>query len=321
MMLNWQIIKSLLEKPWGQSEQDATQVAATLLEARQLANAAYSKEDRKSFEESEKILYLINTSNCFGKPLQDTPSLVYGTLLRAKLSSVLKSAEQNIPLKLNFEEMKKALENLVNEADQKDHTLIDEIGNSESWKGLLLYSKNWVVTAYGFLEQLALLLQHCQGDARHIVQENIADEFEGTPHPILRNRFLQRIGIQYHPIRALEDEDYLVEAMSVLNFRTGISSLNDPYYALGSFYTVEAVFCLISGRLKKILPKFKIQEEAYEMFHLHSTVDQDHAIQWMQGIEGPHITPQQRSRVVVGATAQMKIRHQLFEAMRNRLRI
>ncbi len=319
-MISLKTIQTQLSDPFGPYEIEPADLASFLAEAKKIANLAYVSADPKAFEEAERLLYYMNIHGGFGAPFQTLPSMVWGALMRAKLKAALQNARTGVPSEMNFKEMKIALEDLVKVAQEKDHTLIDEIGKNNDWSALSIYSKNFTVTAYGFTEQLALLYRHTQDKTRQIVQENISDEFDKTPHPELRSRFNRRTGTAFIPEQIFEDEDYLIEAVSVLNFRTGISSLHYPYYALGSFYTVEAVFSLISEKLNNILPNFKLDEEAVEFFQLHATVDKGHAEEWLEGIETPTITPRDRSAVVVGATAQLNIRHQLFEAVRNRLK-
>jgi pyrroloquinoline quinone (PQQ) biosynthesis protein C len=319
-MISIKTIQSQFIDPFGPYEIEPKDLTSYLTEAKKLANAAYVSGDRKAFEEAERLLYFINIQAGFGEPFQILPSVVWSTLMRGKLKVALQNVRPGVPSEMNFKEMKNALEALIQVAQEKDHGLIDEIGNNKDWTALSLYSKNFTVTAYGFTEQLALLYRNCHDKTRQIVQENISDEFDKTPHPELRNRFNRRTGTDFIPKQIFEDEDYLIEAISVLNFRTGISSLNYPYYALGSFYSVEAVFSLVSEKLNNILPNFKLDEEAIEFFQLHATVDKGHAEEWLEGIESPKITPRDRSAVVVGAAAQLNIRHQLFEAIRNRLK-
>lgn len=306
--------------PLGLQVEDPKRLNEVFLEAKLLGDRAYLKGEPRAFASAERMLYLIHVLTGFSEPLQPGPAAAWGALMRAKLSAALSLGSHPQPGEIGFLELKKELEKLVQEAEEQDHSFIDEISAKGDLKGLVLYAKNWIVTAYGFVEQLAGLFQHCQGRFRRVVQENIADEFRDTPHPELRERFLKRIGVHYDPIAALEDPDYLVEAMSVLNFRTGVTKMSNPYYALGSFYSVEAVFSLVSHKLTQGLPGFGLEKESYEMFTLHATVDKDHAADWVAGLNDPSVTGRDRALVLIGAKAQMHIRHRLFSAMREKLR-
>ena len=290
----------------------------SLREAVELAEDAYLRKDTEALERAERLLYWIHTANSFGQPLLATPQLVWGILMRAKLKTALRETSKGIPAELSAEELRDALLAETVRAERRDHSFIDAIAARGRLEDLVLYSKNWMVTAHGFIEQLASLLPHCSAAQRRIVQENISDEFQGTPHPELRERYLRRIGVDYSPLAALEDPHYLTEAMSILNYRTGVTTLSDPFYALGSFYSVESVFCLISEKLVRALPRFGLNELDYEMFKLHSTVDEGHAEEWLGAIELPGITPVNRAEVLTGARAQMNLRHRLFDAMRAR---
>jgi pyrroloquinoline quinone (PQQ) biosynthesis protein C len=319
-MISINVLRSQFSDPLGPYEIEPKDLASYLAEAEELAKAAYLSGDRKAFEESERLLYFINYQSGFGPPVQILPSLIWSTLIRGKLKSALQNARKEIPSEMSFKEMKNSLENLVQVVQERDHSLIDEIGNSKNWKALALYSKNRTISAFGFDEQLALLFRNCHDETRQVIQENISDEYDKTPHTELRHRYNVKTGTVFVPEKVFEDEDYLIEGISLLNFRTGICSLNYPYYALGSFYSIEAVFSQISEKLNNILPMFKLDDEAMEFFQLHATVDKGHAEEWLEGIETPKITPPDRSAVVVGAAAQLHIRHQHFEAIRNRLK-
>jgi len=288
-----------------------------LRESEALAVKAYRDQDPASFEQAERFLYLIHSLNGFSPPLPLRPSLLWNRLVQYKLEAAFERAQQGVPACLSFNDLRESLEVLVKEAEEKDHSFIDEIGKIHEWSHLILYAKNWMVTAYGFVEQLAAVFQHCNGQIRKVVQENISDEFSNTPHRELRERFLKRIQVNFQPLEVLRDSDYLIEAISVLNYRTAVSHLRRPFYALGSFYSVEGVFSLISAKLTRTLPRFGLEEKSYEMFSLHAEVDADHAKDWLTGLDDPKLSDQDRAQALIGARAQMETSHLLFEKMRS----
>jgi len=309
-----QLEKGLKEpiKPEGFSAEELTEAFE---QARLLAENAYVKKSPEAEKQAERILYLLHTLNHFAPPLQAQPGLIYGVLGRAKLRKALFLEQKTEPA--SPAAMRKELEELVKGAEENDHPILNEICAFPDPSGILIYAKNWMITAHGFINQLAALFQRAPNKLRKVVRENMGDEFEGTEHAVLRDRFLQDIGVKYSPQEALRDPDYLFESMSVLNYRTLISSISNPYYAFGSFYSIEGVFYQVSRRLTQGLRKRGLPEETFEMFTLHSEVDHDHANEWMESLEAANLTDMERGWVVAGGRAQMRIRHRHYEAMKS----
>jgi len=292
----------------------AQSASEALEQAQQLAEAAYLEKNPDAESHAEKILYLIHSLNHFAPPLQELPAILWGTLSRAKVVDAMEKQQSIQPA--SREMTKSILEGLVLEAEEKDHPILDEICSLPDPKGISIYAKNWIITAQGFINQLASLFQRSPRNLKKVVRENMEDEFKGTEHAVLRDRFLQSVGVHYSPQEALKDPEYLSESMSVLNLRTLLTTLSNPYFAFGSFYSIEGVFYQVSRRLTQGLRKRGLPEDSFEMFTVHSEVDEDHASEWLEGIDKANLTDAERGCVVAGARAQMRTRHRHYEAMK-----
>lgn len=239
--------------------------------------------------------------------------MAWNILVRSKLESSLRwrSTKQ-----IGADEMREHLERSVRAADAEDHDILDQVAAHEDIRGLIIYTKNWFGSTNGFTEQMIALSQRCNNMVRHVVVRNLLDELEGTTHDALRVRYLEHIGLRYDAMRAHEDPDLLTEAFSVLNFRTALSSLNNPSFALGSFYSIESVFSMVCRRLLHGLRKRGFPDPSIEIFRTHVETDENHAAEWLDILEKAALSPQERGWVVEGARAQLAIRHELFLAMR-----
>ena len=288
-------------------------MAEAFSQARLLAESAYVEKNREAESQAERILYLIHTMNHFAPPVQAQPALIWGVLGRAKLWDALQVQQSIAPV--TRETLREELQELVKTAEKNDHPILDAICGYHDLKGVRIYAKNWMVTAHGFINQLGALFQRAPAKLKPVVRENIDEEFEGTEHTVLRERFLKAIGVQYSPDAALRDPDYLFESMSVLNYRTLICSLSNPFFAFGNFYSIEGVFYQVSRHLAQGLRKRGMAEADIEMFTLHGDLDEDHAAEWLAGLEAADLTDLERGQVLAGARAQMKIRHRHYEAM------
>lgn len=312
--LHLDTLRAWLENPFGGAAPDAKSLSHAYQEAAILAEAAYGERNKAAEAHAERVLYLIHTLNHFAPPLQAIPSVIWSALARAKLHDALFVQQEAPPLSETA--WKEILPTFAQEADLRDHPLLDEICAAAEPRALAIYAKNWMVTAHGFVNQLASLFQRAPGHLRTVVRENMGDEFKGIEHAVLRDRFLKSVGVDYSPRHALEDPDYLPESMSVLNYRTALTSLANPYFAFGSFYSIEGVFYLVSRRLACGLRARGFDEAAFEMFTVHSEVDHDHAREWVESLEAADLNDQERGWVVAGARAQMRLRHEHYEALR-----
>jgi pyrroloquinoline quinone (PQQ) biosynthesis protein C len=294
------------------------QLADAVRDAHALSAAAYEDGEPEAVRQAETLLHTIHVQNGFFPPTGGTASIVWGVLMRDKLAAALRTHLPDGPV--SVDDMRSTLEGAVAKADEQDHTFIDEAIARPDLRGLVIYAKNWFGSTHGFAAQLASLSQRCRGEVRQVVLSNLMEEFNGVEHDELRARFIRRIGLDFDPNRAPEDGDVAVECLSLLNYRSGVSTMRSPAFSLGSFYTIEAVFPPVCRRLLTGLRARGFEEDAIETFRLHVETDENHAAEWMEILQSDELTGEDRARVVAGGLAQLDIRHQMFDATRAMLR-
>jgi pyrroloquinoline quinone (PQQ) biosynthesis protein C len=308
-------VQQELKDPLGQPEPGPELLGRVLSEAYSLAHEAYELKNPSAKAFTERLLFTIHANNSFAPPLQGISAILWSIFMRAKLRTTLTPYLNNGAR--NAQEMKKQLEKAVREADAEDHPWIDEVTSAPDLRGVIIYTKNWFGSTHGFAQQLLSLCQRCREKIQIVVLENVAEEFGVIEHEALRQRFVERIGgSRFDPQRALDDPDQMTESFSLANYRTGISTLKNPSFALGSFYSIEAIFPPVCRRLLVNLRKRGFDEYSLESFSLHIEKDEDHAAEWMKILEESSLSPEDRERVVAGALAQLHLRHEMFNAMR-----
>jgi len=308
---NLNAIREALSKPLEGQEPTSEVIMEATSEALQLARDAYDKKDPAAQAEAERVLYVANVANHFAGPMHAVPGIFWQTLTRAKMRLALPAGGGET----SQAQMQSQLEAAVAAHDEKAHALVDRIVADPELRALTVFAKNWYVTAHGFTQQLNAMAQRCGGELRKVVLHNLADEVSGTDHEILRARFRERVNASYDPKTAPTDPDLVTGAFGVLNYRTGVNSLNSTAYALGSFYTVEAATPLMCKRLVPGLRKRGFEEAAIETFSLHLEADEDHAAEWMEVINTATLSEADRANVVKGALGQLEARQRWFTEM------
>ena len=311
-----------LGSPLGDVEMTAELQAQVTAEASALAAQAFEDGESQALAYAERILYIIHSRSSFAPPLQAFTGSIWGTLMRAKLRTSLPNYAGCDAV--NAAEMKRILEAAVDAADQRDHAVLEDIAGEGDLRGLVVYTKNWYGSTHGFTTQLISLAQRCNGKPQFAaafmeVLENLQDEFGEGSHPEMRSRWPKRIGLDYSPENSMTDADQLTESFALQNFRTGLSCLTDPSYALGSFYSIEAIFPGVCRRLYSTLRGRGFDEEDVITFKLHAEVDVDHAAEFMNSLQGCSLSPQERLRIVNGGLAQLEVRSRMFSAIKDLL--
>ncbi|GAC1351016.1 MAG: hypothetical protein NVS3B20_00490 [Polyangiales bacterium] len=302
---------------------DAEELTLAARESTALARAAFEEGAPDAISTVERLLYVIHTQTGFGPPLSAVASVCWSTLMGAKLKATLARAE--VPAEISAEEMVKQLTAAVQQVETRDHPLLDIVTRSKDPKGLVVYTKNWYSSTHGFTKQLFSMVRHCHGIQEFSLilnagLENINEECDPqTPHYEMRARWLNRLGVEYSPSSAIKDADQTTEAISLQNFRTGLSNLFDPTYALGSFYTIEAGFPGVCRRMYAGLSARGFDDEALAVFKSHSGMDTEHAEEWLTAIRDSPLSPSQRAQVLRGGLMQVALRHEMFEAIRRRI--
>ncbi len=308
--------------PLGRCDLSPSQLADVACEAAQLADAAYARDDSASIDYVERVLYVLHVQNRFAPPVHGVGSVLWSTLMRAKLRHHLRLV--TIENESSIEACTALLKGTLDAVEKEDHPLIDQVAHDQNSAGLATYVKNWYCSTHGFTTQLLSLTQRCNGVPSLVpifeaCLQNIHDEFFDTPHPQLRTRLPEYLGIRYSTEAALGDDDYLTEAFSLQNFRTGIACLCDPTYALGSFYSIEAVFSSVCRRMYPALRARGFPDDVIATFRIHDGADEAHSTAFMDAIRNCQFNDADWANFLSGALVQLKLRSRLFRAMRDRV--
>ena len=183
-----------------------------------------------------------------------------------------------------------------------------------------VWATNWYGSCHGFSAQLAALVQRTTGDAKKVVIENLADEFDDkVTHDVLRIRFYESLGLSFKAGEALDDPDRVLEATELVNARTGLSYLKDPLWALGCFYGVEANWppeCRIHVEINR---SRGLDDHTLEYWTGHAFADDHHSAEWLAALEGMCRSDQDCAAAVDGAVIQLRLRWQMYDAIARRI--
>ena len=314
------IRRQLREPP---TDRDPGDVETASRESLVLAHEAFTLGDGDARALAERVLYATHAYNCFAAPMQTTLAVVWANLSRAKLRPLL--VERVGEPTLTYHEMCQHLEAAVEEADRRDHGVLERLDD----QGLVLYAKNWWTSTHGFEEELISTLQRSSHVVRQMLFDNLSDELggDGKPHIELRAAALRGFGVDYQPDDAgvldhggaFDDPDVLTEAFSVANVRTLYSLLPDPAWSLGSFYTIEAFFPAVCRRILAALRRQGTAEDDVYFWALHGEVDVEHSAEWLEGIKQAEFGDDVHARIVNGAINHLLARSELFTALSQRV--
>jgi hypothetical protein len=135
------------------------------------------------------------------------------------------------------------------------------------------------------------------------LSDEIADQYSRTPHHVLRYRILERAGTSFDVPRGADDPDMLTESFALHNFRTALTTLPTPMYALGSVYGVEANWVKETPLLDEQLRAAGYDSRVVESFNVHANLDQKHTQEWLEMVLNIPLTPEQSAQVLTGCTA------------------
>lgn len=312
--LNLEVLRTSLADPLGLPEPSIQDLSGLREQVCALAVGAYRDADPKALAEAEALLYTIHVTNSFSAPVQPIPATIWGVLIRAKLDQALNQFGGCEDLG-STSEMTDRLLGAVEEWGAHNHPFLDVMAGDEGDRALIVFTKNWYGSTYGFSQELSALAQRCDREAKAVVIENINDELSGDTHDTLRARFFHRVGLQFDPGRELDDPDRSTESFALLNFRAGLCALNNPLLALGCFYTMEANWPPECKRHIKNLRGRGYDDESLEYWSDHATTDEDHSAEWLKLLEKICTTGRQRALVVDGAVTHLRVRHVMYDAM------
>jgi pyrroloquinoline quinone (PQQ) biosynthesis protein C len=285
-----------------------------LSEANLLADRAYSENDQAAVDLAERLLYLVHATTNFSPPISCVGGIVWPVLMRAKLRAELGGfrVPENITTKTFVEHFSKA----VRQADD-DNSVVTEIGNAKDRANMVRYVKNYLCCTGGFTHQLFSLTKHSSGKLRKVLVDNIGDEFtDGKEHRDLRYIWPRQLGLEVVPADIVRDPEFLTEAFSVQNFRTGLSLLPKSLAGVGMFYSVEALFPNLAGRLRKALMQVGLEEKYLEHLILHETADVEHLESGLKVICATIKDDKELHEVLAGALVHLKLRHKMMTAIR-----
>jgi pyrroloquinoline quinone (PQQ) biosynthesis protein C len=305
--------------PFGIALSDYQRMHEIIDEASELAHEAYENQNAEAIAHAERLLFTITINNSFVAPLSSEVAFAWDILMGAKLKATITPHLIDNRCR-NLEDLQLLLRGAVAKADREDHPWIDEILKDSPYEqNFKVYVKNWYITAYGFCHQLISLGQHCNVETERVVFANVADELRGTDHATQRAQFFEGIcGKPFNPREALKDPDILTEAFSLFNYRSGVATLQNPSFALGSFYAVEAAYVPSCERLLKGLHKHAFRnKEILDYVTEHGILDVKHSEEWLEVMKKADLTQRDFQYVAAGALAQLDIRHQWFNKMRS----
>lgn len=310
------VMSASLERSWDESPPD--EISAAVREASDLALRA--TEDPVARAEMERLLYVIHASTGFCIPVQSVAAAVWNTLARAKLAREFQPLFDRVPV-VSFAEFRDRYLAALRAVDDRDHTFFAAAAAASDLRPLRVYAKNWYASTHGFTHQIVATAHRCLSSRKywHLAKsfvENLSEEYEGTPHPILRRRWVDELGIEYTPASAIGDAEQCTEAFALQNYRTIVASLPDPLYGVGSFLSIEGVFVGVCKQLHPLLKGRGFQDDVISTFELHGEADEDHVRELLDAIEASDLGPTELARVAAGAFTQLHLRSQMFDAIR-----
>jgi len=306
-------IRRQLADPWASDDTltlDAREISA-------LATRAYIDDDRAARREAEALLYFINIDNCFAPPLHPAAAMAWTTLMRTKLGALRRRFGGCEPI--GVAEMRRRLEDAVGRWGAYNHPVLATLRDGDL-AAYRIWAKNWFGSCVGFSSQLAALVQRTSGDAKKVVLENLADEFDHrVTHDVLRTRFYESLGLTFDVAGALDDPDRVLDATELLNARTGLAFLRDPIWALGCFYGVEANWPPECRLHLDINRRRGLDDHTLEYWTGHATADDHHSAEWLSVLESTCKTEAQCAAAVDGAVIQLRLRWQMYDAIAERI--
>lgn len=310
-----------LSDPWAQDDPGPAALAEAAERFHVLARRAYGDGDPGARSDAERILYEINIASCFAPPLHAVPALAWTTLMRAKLAQLRRTFGGCEPI--DVAEMSRRMKAAVAQWGAYNHPVLKRFAELPDNLGAYrVWAKNWYGSCHGFSAQLAALVQRTSGDAKRVVLENLADEFDHkVTHDALRIRYYESLGLHFDAASALDDPDRVVEATELLNARTGLCFLRDPLWALGCFYGVEANWPPECRLHLDINRRRGVDEHTLEYWTNHAFADDHHSAEWLAVLEKCCTSPRDCAAAVDGAVIQLRLRWQMYDAIASRITV
>ena len=312
-------LRRQLADPWALEDAGQAMLGAAAEELHLLAQRAYEQADEPSRREVEEILYFINIDNCFAPPLHSIAAVAWTTLMRVKLAALRRRFGGCEPI--DVAEMSRRVRAAVEQWGAFNHPLLARLRqHPDDLTAYRIWAKNWFGSCVGFSAQLAALVQRTNGQAKKIVLENLADEFDDrVTHDTLRIRYYESLGLRFAAAEALNDPDRVLEATELLNARTGLASLRDPIWALGCFYGVEANWPPECRLHLEINRSRGVDEHTLEYWTGHAEADDHHSAEWLAALEGICRSPRDCAAAVDGAVIQLRLRWSMYDAIARRI--
>jgi pyrroloquinoline quinone (PQQ) biosynthesis protein C len=297
-------------------------VADALASSSDLAHRAYVDDERAARWRAESTLYLLNADTSFAPPTDPMAAVVWSTLMHAKLAALRRRflGDQAARADVSVEEMDSLLEAAVAKWGAFEHPLLDDLERCDSIAAYRVWAKNWFGSCQGFALQLASLFQRTTGEAKRTVLANLSDELDcAGNHDDLRERFFHSLGLRHSYEAVLEDEDWVLESTELLNFRTGLCNLSDPTPALGCFYSIEVNWVPECKRHHGLNKRRGMDDLTLQYWATHAFADERHSDEWLQAIKAVCRSGRQRAQVVEGAIIQLRLRWEMYDAIRARI--
>jgi hypothetical protein len=324
---NWlkvQTLRAALAAP--PVDPPAEALAEVYTAARRLAQDAYTARNPEAEDLAERLLYEIHVGACYAAPAGVLPAMIWQTLLGAHLRRHLE------PVRVEpFD--KKDLGDRMAEAVERlgawNHPLVGRMSRlAAAGEPFAFWCKNWYGSSTGYTYQMTAVAQRLAPESdisaytpaifRNLSDE-IADQYSRTPHHVLRYRILERAGSSYDVPRGADDPDMLTESFALHNFRTALSTLASPMYALGSVYGVEGNWVRETPLLDAQLRQAGYDSRVVESFNVHANLDQKHTQEWLEMVLAIPLTPEQTAQVLMGCIAGLEVRRRMYDAVDARL--
>lgn len=293
--------------------------------AKRLAADAYQTHDPAAEDLAERLLYEIHVGTCYASPTGVVPAAIWQTLLAGHLTRHLERARV---APFDKKDLERRMLDAVERLGAWNHPLVGRMSRLAEGRDFGFWCKNWYGSCTGYTFQMTAIAQRLAPESdisaytpaifRNLSDE-LADQFSKTAHHVLRYRILERAGTSFDVPKGADDPDMLTESFALHNFRTAVTTLRTPMYALGSVYGVEANWVKETPLLAHELRKAGYDSRVVESFDVHATLDKTHAQEWLEMILNIPLSPEQSAQVLTGCVAGLEVRRRMYDALDARL--
>jgi Iron-containing redox enzyme len=286
--------------------------------ALELANAAFVKKDKSTWDIAQRSMYYWNYRDLTRVDrIQDYTSLVENALRKIFLEIEIKNSpnyqlecmEEFTPERAVQELADKVFSHRINK-----HPLLEEMASHGiSLNCLKKFLENYYVNNRVF-HLFIVALSLCSPLARRTeLANNFYDELGGgdslMAHPVLFLKNFNSIGKPSF-ISPLPESLHLVNAKTFAAFLSG-----DFHYGMGSFGYIELA---MPGQMRKILSgleKSGLPKSDLEFWETHITIDVEHGKTWFSEMHHLIETAEQAQKCLVGGMRLLNARAAMYDGI------